>query len=154
MQQRITEKTVGREVALLELELLILVGRHAFQPRKRRDHGQQHVQFGVRRDAGLDEQSGVIRIDPGGQPVHHHVPHALLDDMGFFVMGGQGVPVGHEKEAIVFGLKLDPTLENPVIMPQVQLAGRAHARQDPHRLAGQDATHGSPTIEVTRRSNP
>src|SRR3989344_1676099 len=112
------------------------------------------MEFGVRRYAGLDKQGGVIRVHPGRQPVHHHVPNAFLDDMRVFVMSSQGMPVSHEKEALVFGLEFDPVLQHPVIVSKVQLSRGAHSRQDPHRVAGQDRAHRNPTIRVTRRSTP
>ena len=56
LQQRIAEEAVGREVLLLQLLLLVLVGRHALEPAERRDHRQQQVQFGVLRHARLDEK--------------------------------------------------------------------------------------------------
>src|SRR3989344_1076522 len=112
------------------------------------------MEFGVCRYTGLDKQGGVIRVHPGRQPVHHHVPNAFLDDMRVFVMSSQGMPVSHEKEALVFGLEFDPVLQHPVIVSKVQLSRGAHSRQDPHRVAGQDRAHRNPTIRVTRRSTP
>ncbi len=41
LQQRVAEKTVGRQVLVRELRLLIFVARHPLQPRQRCDHRQQ-----------------------------------------------------------------------------------------------------------------
>ena len=49
LQQGITQKAIGGEVFFLEFFLLVLVGRHPFQPAQRGDHRQQQVQFGVLR---------------------------------------------------------------------------------------------------------
>ena len=51
LEQRVTEKAIGREVAVRHLRLLVLVRRHALEPGQRRNHGQQHVQLGVGRHA-------------------------------------------------------------------------------------------------------
>lgn len=74
------------------------------------------MEFGVLRHPGLDEQGGLVGIDPGGQPVHHHVPGRLLDTLGIVVVGGQRVPVGNEEKAGVFMLEGDPVLEDAVVM--------------------------------------
>ena len=127
LQQRITEEAVGGEILVGQFFLLVLVGRHAFQPAQRRDHGQQQVQFGMFRHARLDEQRGLRRIDACGQPVDDHVPHALLDDLRRVVMRGQRMPVGHEKQALVLVLHFHPVLQYTMVMPQVQTARGAHS---------------------------
>ena len=128
LQQRITEKAVSAQVFFRELFLLILVGRHALQPAQRGDHRQQQMQLGVFRHSGLNEQRGACRIDAGSQPVHHHVPHILLDDLRRVVMRGQRVPVRHEEQAFVFVLHLHPIFQHTVVMAQVQTSGWAHTR--------------------------
>ncbi len=47
LQQRITQKAVGCQIAILELFLLILVGRYALQPTDRRHHRQEQMQLCV-----------------------------------------------------------------------------------------------------------
>jgi P-type Cu+ transporter len=74
LQQRIAEEAVGRKIFLGQFFLLILVGRHPFQPAQRRHHRQQQMQFGMLDHLRLDEQGGFGRIDAGGQPVDHHLP--------------------------------------------------------------------------------
>ena len=63
LQQRVAEKAVGRQIAVGQLLLLILVGRHALQPAERRDHREQQVQLGMLGHARLDEQRRLRRID-------------------------------------------------------------------------------------------
>jgi hypothetical protein len=74
LQQRIAEETVGRQILVLELFLLVLVGRHALQPAERRHHRQQQMQLGVLGHLRLDEQRRPDRIDARRQPVDDHVP--------------------------------------------------------------------------------
>ena len=126
-QQRITQESVGREILVRQFFLLILVGRHAFQPAQRGDHGQQQIQFGMFRHARLDEQRGLRRIDARRQPVDDHVPHALLDDLRRIVVRGQRVPVGHKEQALVLVLHFHPILQHTMVMPQVQTARGAHS---------------------------
>jgi hypothetical protein len=64
LQQRIAEEPVGREILLLQLLLLVLVGRHPLQPAERRDHRQQQVQLGVLRHARLQEDRAGAGIEP------------------------------------------------------------------------------------------
>lgn len=78
LQQWITEKTIGRQIPLLQLVLLILVTRHALQPPQRRDHRQQQVQFSVLRHTRLNKQRGRPWIDAHRQPVNNHVDDILL----------------------------------------------------------------------------
>ena len=101
LQQRVAEEAVGREVAVLELLDLVLVGRHALQPAERRAHRQQREQLGVLGQAALDEDGRVVGVEAGGEPVDHHVVDVLLDDLALFVVRRQRVPVGDEVEAVV-----------------------------------------------------
>jgi hypothetical protein len=49
LQQRVAEEAVGGEILLLELLLLILVTRHAFEPAERHHHREQQVELSVLR---------------------------------------------------------------------------------------------------------
>jgi hypothetical protein len=40
------------------------------------------------------------------------------------------VPVGNEKEALIFVLQLHPVLQDPVIVTEMQTPGGTHAGQD------------------------
>ena len=85
-QQRITEEAIGRQILGFELFLLILVSRDALKPAKRRHHRHQQVQFSMLRYFRLDEQSRLIGINPGRQPVDNHVPGCLLNPLRIVVM--------------------------------------------------------------------
>jgi hypothetical protein len=138
LQQRVAEETVGGQILVFQFFLLVLVGRHPFQPAERRHHRQQQVQFRVLRHLRLDEQGGLAGVDPGRQPVDDHLPGRLLDALRIVVMGGQRVPVGDEEQAGVFVLEPDPVLEDPVVMAEVQRPGGAHAGKDTFCVHGCD----------------
>ena len=129
-QQRITEEAVSRQILAGELFLLILVGRHPFQPAERGHHRHQQMQFGMLRHFGLDEQGRLIGIDTGCQPVDDHIPGGLLDALRIVVMRRQCMPVGDEKQARVFMLEFDPVFEHPVVMAKMERAGGAHAGEN------------------------
>ena len=139
LQQRVTEKAVGREILVLELLLLILVGRHALEPGERCDHRQQQVQLSVLGYVRLHEQRRHARIESSGEPVDHDLADRLLQTRGVLVPGGQRVPVGNEEKALVLILQLDPVTQSTVIVAQMQRAGGSHARQ--HALAWENSTH-------------
>ena len=80
-----------------------------------------------RRHARLDEQRRLRRIDAGGEPIGHHVPGVLLDDLRRVVVRGQRVPVSDEEKALEFELQPDPVLEHPMVVAEMQGAGGAHA---------------------------
>ena len=81
LQQRVAEEAVGREVAVLQLLDLVLVGRHALQPAERRAHREQREQLGVLGQAALDEDRRALRVEARGEPVDHHLVDVLLDDL-------------------------------------------------------------------------
>ena len=67
LQQRIAEEAEVRQILVGELLDLLLVGRHALEPRDRRDHLQQQVQLGVLGHERLDEERALLRIDAGAR---------------------------------------------------------------------------------------
>ena len=81
------------------------------------------------RHAGLDKQLGRTRIDPHGQPVDDIPPDALGNDARVFIVRGQGMPVGDKEKTFIFILQLEPVFQDPVVMPQMKLPRRAHARE-------------------------
>ena len=130
LQQRVPEKAVRGEIAFLQLLLLILVARHAFEPAVRRDHRQQQMQLRMLRHARLNEDRRLAGIDAHRQPVDCDVEHARCNRGRILVLRRQRVPVRDEEEAIVLVLQRDPVLQNAVVMTEVQLARRAHSGQD------------------------
>ena len=81
--------------------LLLLVGRHALEPRDRHDHLQQQVQLGVLGHQRLHEERAALGIDAGGDPVGGVVEGVGDEAAGVGVVAGQRVPVGDEVEAVV-----------------------------------------------------
>ena len=133
LQERVAEEAVGREIAVLQLLHLVLVGRHALEPAERRAHRQQREQLGVLGQAALDEDGRVVGVDAGGEPVDHHVVDVLLDDAALFVVRRERVPVGDEVEAVVVLLQPHPVLQRAVVVAEMERAGGPHAGQ--HALA-------------------
>jgi hypothetical protein len=133
LQQRVTEKSVSRQIALFELLLLILVGRYTLEPAERRDHRQQQVQLSVLRNARLYKERRDRGVETGGEPVDNDRPRIALDRGRILVARRQRVVVGDEEVAVVLVLKLRPVLERAVVVSEVQAAGRAHAGKDPAR---------------------
>ena len=148
LQQRVAEEAVGREVLLLQLLLLVLVGRHALEPAERRDHRQQQVQLGVLGHPRLDEQRRHGRIEPGGQPVDDHLPGVVLELAGVVVAGRERVVVRDEEVAVVLVLQLGPVLERAVVIAEVQGTGRPHPGQ--HAPRGGD---GRTQERILRRND-
>ena len=86
------------------------------------------------RQAALNEDGGALRVEPGGNPVDHHVIHIALDDFAVFIVRGKRMPVGHKEKTLIARLQRNPVFEGAVVVAQVQGASGAHARE--HTLAG------------------
>lgn len=54
-------------------------GRVTVEHADRTVPGQLHGQLGVLRDQAFDGEAASLRIEPGGQPVEHHVPDGAAD---------------------------------------------------------------------------
>ena len=129
-QQRIAEKSIGGQILVRQLFLLILVGRYPFQPAQWRHHRHQQMQFGMFGHARLDEQRRLRRIDPGSEPVDNHVPGILGDTLRLIVGGRQRMPVGDKEQARVFVLQLDPVGQHAMVVTKVKAASRPHPREN------------------------
>ena len=134
LQERIAEKTVGSEVALLQILDLFFVGGYALEPGKRRDHGEQQLQLGVLQHARLNEQGGFRGIEADGKPVDGDLQGVFGDRGRVFVMRRESMPIGDEEEALEFFLKLEPILESAKKMAQMETPGGPHAAQDSFAL--------------------
>ncbi len=135
LEQRVAEKADARQIAVAQLLDLLLVGRHALEPRNRRHHLQQQVELGVLRHHRLHEEGALLGIEAGANPVGDVVERGRDDLAGVGVVRRQGMPVDDAVEAVELGLKVDPVLKSADQMTQMQLAGRAHARH--HALSCQ-----------------
>ncbi len=125
----IAEESVGVEILLLEILLLLLVGRDAFEPAQRGHHGEQQVEFGVLRHMRLDEDGRLLGIESGGEPVESHFKDVGLDPRGISVIGGESMPVGDKEKAIVFVLEPGPVLQRSDVVANVQFTCRSHAAE-------------------------
>ncbi len=136
LQHGIAEESVGVEVLVDELLLLLLERRHALEPGDRRDHREKQVELGVFLDLRLDEDRRLFRVDSRGDPVGDRVERALLHAARIRVVGGQRVPVGDEIEAAVGILEADPVAHRAEIVAEVHSAGRPEAAENDRLLLG------------------
>ena len=133
LQKRIAEEPVGRDI-LAELFDLPLPGRHAFEPRGRRDHAEQHLQLGDFRNRRLKKERGTIRIQAGCQPVNHHVVTRIANGLRIGEARRVGVQVGDFKVGVRRVAIGHPLLQGADQVTEVQLARRTHARHHARAL--------------------
>ena len=120
------------EVAVPQLLLLLLVGRHPLEPGVRGDHAEEQVELGVLGDGALDEDRRLLRVEAGGQPVDDHVLFIGSNRRGLLVARRERVPVGREEEALEICAPLErhPVHERAVKVAQVELSGGTHPADD------------------------
>ena len=91
-----------------------------------------------------------VRVDADGEPVDEHLPDAVFDALGRFVVRRQRVPVGREVKALVLLLQPEPVLQRTVIVADVHAPGGPHAGQDAVSEHGsKDDGFQRPVIEAT-----
>lgn len=98
------------------------------------------MQFGVRGDVGLDEHDTLGGIESGGEPIEENLDGILFQARRIGVVGGEGVPIGDEEEAVVLILHANPVDEGADIIAEVKFAGGAHSAE--HALLGVDGHDG------------
>ena len=79
LQHRITEKSVGTKVLLLDVFTLLLIRGHSLQPAQRREHAEQQMQLGVLRNQRLQKQHALIRMQARGHQIDQYFDGILLD---------------------------------------------------------------------------
>ena len=129
LQQRIAEEADARQIAVAQLLDLLLVRRHALEPRDRRHHLEQEVQLGVLGHERLDEERALLGVETGADPVRHVVDGVGDDLAGVVVVRRQRMPVDDAVERVVLGLQRDPVLQRADEVSEVKFSGRAHSRQ-------------------------
>ncbi len=127
LQQWIAEKPDRRQILLLQVLLLLLVGRHAFEPRHGHDHREHQEQLGVLGHQRLDEERAFLRIESGANPVGDVFVSVGRDLARVGEVARQRVPVGDEVETGRPLLQGDPMREGPDEVSEVQPARRPHA---------------------------
>ena len=143
LEQGIAQEADGRQVLVLQVLLLLLVGRHALEPGNRHDHREEQVQLGVFGDERLDEQRALLRIESGGDPVGDILIRKRRQLRRAGVVAGQRVPVGHEVVAVVLLLQRHPVAQRADKVTQVQLSRGTHARDDPGLSSRRGSSHCS-----------
>ena len=87
------------------------------------------MQLGMFWHMRLHKQCGNTRIEARGQPIDHHLVGVLGQTTRVFVTRSERMPVGDEEEARVLVLQIDPVSQGAVVVTEVQLTGRTHARE-------------------------
>ena len=133
---------------LLDALRLRLERRVALEARQRRDHAEQHRQFGVLRHVALDDEGAVLGVEPDGEPVHGHLDHRAADAVDVVGVVAQRLVVGDEEEALVLPLEPQPALQGPHVVAKVERPRGADAGQDAL------AFHCSPLASVLNNKRP
>ena len=130
LQHRVTQETIGRQIAIIKPGDLILKAGHPLHPGKRRDHRQQQVQLSMLRYPRLNKQRSRPGVNSGREPVDNHLPDAIFDDGRVFIVSGQCMPVGNEEITLVLVLQFDPVFQDAMVMTQMQPTRRAHSAKN------------------------
>jgi hypothetical protein len=78
---------------------------------------------------GLHKEDAALRVQARRQPIERNILRVLAQVRGVSVIGGQGVPIGDKKVAVVIVLQADPVVKGAHVVAEMQFAGRAHAAQ-------------------------
>ena len=132
LQAGVAEEAVSVEILAGDVFDLFLVGGDALEPAERGDHAKEEMEFGVFGDERLLEDDGFLRVEAGGEIVGDDFDGVLRDGGSVGVVGGEGVPVGDEVEAVVIWIVLqaNPVFQRAEIVADVEFAGWAHAAED------------------------
>jgi len=130
LEQRIPEKADRRQIFILQVLLLLFVGRDPLEPRHRDDHRQQQIELGVLRHERLDEERALLRIETGGDPVGHVLVRVGRQLGSVGEVARQRMPVGDEIEAVVDVLQRHPVAERTGQVTEMEAAGRPHSGND------------------------
>ena len=124
---------------------LVLEAHGLLQPAHGRDRGEQPGQLGRLGHVRLDEERGLLRIQPQGQEIDEHVED-ILTHPGRVAHAGQRVVIGDEVIGLVALLKRDVLADGAEVVADVQSTRRLNSRQDPHgRHHSHKATRGKAT---------
>jgi len=92
-------------------------------------HVQEQVQLGGLRNVALDIQGGLFRVHPAGQVFRKHLLNIPVQVHRSGV-GGQGMIIRNEEEALVLMLHLDKIPECTKVVSKVQVPGRPDSAYD------------------------
>lgn len=93
-------------------------------------------------DVALDEEHGPGGIEAGGEVVEDDLTGVGGDLRGVGVVGGEGVDVGDEEEALVLVLQANPVVEGAHVVAEVKFACGAHAAEDALTAQRSGVRHG------------
>jgi hypothetical protein len=124
LQQGVEEEAHVAEVLVGDLLALLLVGRHALEPRHRGDHREVHGQLGDLGDVRLAIDGALVGVEAGRDPVEDLLFGEAPDLRSVGPHRGHRVPVGHEVERVVLLLEREHVLQVAEPVPQMELPGR------------------------------
>ena len=81
-------------------------------------------------DVGLDEDGATFGVEAGGEEVEGDIADVLAEGRGIGVVGGEGVEIRYEEEAIVLILELDPVVKRAHVVAEVKAARGTHSAED------------------------
>ena len=153
LEHRVSEVPVGDDLIVdVQIPGLLLEARVALQAGLGHQHREEQVQLRVLLDARLPEDRRELGLEPGGEPVGHHVERVLPQPRDVLVAGRQHVPVGDHVERLVIALQAHPVLERADVVAEMHPTGRPHAGEDPVSLHG--ASCGTAGGSAQRSSAP
>jgi hypothetical protein len=79
---------------------------------------------------GLQEEHGLVGMQPCRDEVRHSVERRLLDPRRVGVVGGQRMPVGDEVVTAILILQLHPVADGAEVVAKVDAARRSKAAED------------------------
>ena len=116
----------------------------SFKHAQRGHERKEHRQFGVFGDIALDHERRLFGIEADGKPVEGYVEYGLTYEVDVVEMIAKGLVVGNEEIALILVLKIEPVLQRPDVVPQMERASGTNAGKDSRLGTGRD-------IEVSTR---
>ena len=125
------EAVVIAEVLLFDLRLQ---RRVAHDPVEGKQHREVPGELGDRRDLGLHDERGALRVDPRRQPVLDDLERVSRMSAGQLRTGREGMHVREQEEALVVVLERDAILQRADPVAEVKPAGGGIAGEDARTL--------------------
>ena len=89
-------------------------------------HVEEEIHFGNLGDVALHEDCGFLGVDACGEVFGEDVFDVFVEGVGLGV-GGEGMEVGYEEEAVIVVLHFHELAEGSVVVSEVKVAGGADA---------------------------
>ncbi len=92
-------------------------------------HVEQEIHFRDFGHVALHEDSRLFGVDAGGEIFGKDILYVLMQRVGVRI-GGQGVEVGDEEQAIIVVLHFDELAQSSVIVSEMKVSGGAYAGEN------------------------